>query len=151
LVGIALALPRARVRRRAARRAPRLWLLRLVGFLAGLGFFVGIYGMPNALGKHARIGTLVALQPVYILVFLGYFLICLVTLRRWTGRANWGDAQALALITGVLTPSILISLIVPVMHAELQPLITVPFFLWLVWLAWRVKPSPAQPEAVTLA
>lgn len=145
---VALALPRARGRARSARRAPRLWPLRLCGVLAAFLFFFALYGVPNILGKHAEAQTLRGLQVDYIAILAAYFAVCVVVARRWTGRAGWGPPQALALITGGMVPSLLISL---GFVGQLQPLITVPFFLWLVWLAWRVKQSPLRTAAMTPA
>jgi hypothetical protein len=107
-------------------------------------FFV-IYGVPNILGKHTDIQTLRGLRAVYIALLLVLFARGLALLRRWTGRTGWGRLQTLALLTGALGSSIIISLLLP---GRLQPLLTVPFFLWLVWLARRigrreVKPAPA--------
>jgi hypothetical protein len=104
--------------------------------------------VPQSLGKHADLAMLRGLQVAYIAIFAAYFALCIAVARRWTGRAGWGAPQALALITGGMVPSLLISL---GFVGRLQPLLSVPFFLWLVWLAWRVKQPPERAAAMTAA
>lgn len=144
LTVVALALPRAKGRVLSAKRPPRLWPLRLYGVLAAFLYFFALYGVPQILGKHADLQTLRGLQVDYIVILAAYCAICITIARRWTGRAGWGPPQVLALLTGGMVPSLLISL---GFFAQLQPLISVPFFLWLVWLAWRVKQPPVQAAA----
>ncbi len=145
LTTVALALPPAKARAISTRRTPKLWPLRLYGVLAAFLFFFVLYGVPNIFGRHADLQTLRGLQVDYIAILAVYCALCVVVARRWTGRAGWGPPQVLALLTGGLVPSLVISLFA---SARLQPLLTVPFFLWLVWLAWRVKQPSAQTEAV---
>ena len=142
LVIVALLLPRLKSRTPSTRRTPRPWTLRICGFLGAFLYFLAIYGVPNIFGRHADEQTLRGLQALYIVILLALFALCLAVVRRWTARADWGVEQTLALITGSLVPSLLTTLLVPTLFAQLQPLLTVPFFLWLVWLAHRVAKHP---------
>jgi xanthosine utilization system XapX-like protein len=108
------------------RPAPGLWTLRSAGFLAALLFFILIYFVPGAWSP-----------PTLVIVGLlgAYFVLCLRRLRRWTERAGWGRRQELALITGALTPNIIIVSFQP----GGEPFVTIPFFALLVWLAFRYR------------
>ena len=78
--------------------------------LAAFLFFFTLYGVPNVLGKGADLQTLRGLQVDYIAILAGFYAVCIVVARRWTGRAGWGPPQVLALLTGGMVPSLLISL-----------------------------------------
>ena len=131
LIPIALLLPRARPRPFDPQSAPGLWRLRVTGFFAALLYFILIYFVPGAWSPPTLVivGLLVA-----------YFALCLRQLWVWTGRAGWGRRQELALITGTLTLNLII--------VSLQPggeiLMTVPFFILLVWLALRERRLEAR-------
>ncbi|HEX3272910.1 MAG TPA: hypothetical protein VHR15_19860 [Ktedonobacterales bacterium] len=131
LIPIALLLPRPRPRPFDPRPALGLWRLRITGFFAALFYFFLIYFVPGAWSPPTLVivGLLVA-----------YFTLCLWRLWVWTGRAGWGRRQELALITGALTLSLII--------VSLQPggeiLMTIPFFILLVWLAFRERRLEAR-------
>ena len=146
---VALALPRARGRARSARRAPRALAAATLRRPRGVPLLLRPLRGAEHPGQARRSRRRCAgCRWITSRSSPRIFAVCVVVARRWTGRAGWGPPQALALITGGMVPSLLISL---GFVGQLQPLITVPFFLWLVWLAWRVKQSPLRTAAMTPA
>lgn len=61
--------------------------------------------------------------------------------RSWSGRADGGRRQTLAVITGALLPAILMSLVLPAALRALEPFATLPMLAMLIWLARRYQPA----------
>src|SRR5262249_14270225 len=131
LIPIAFFLPRARPRQFDPQPAPGLWRLRIGGFFATALYFLLIAIVPG-------IWTPPTLVIVCLLVAL--FALCLWRLRVWSGRARWGQREELALITGALIPNLIVVSFQP--GGEL--LLTIPFFVLLVWLAFRYRRREAR-------
>ncbi len=139
---IALRLPPARPALPTAiqaKPAPGVWRLRILGFLAMLVYFLCIYLLPvlfAAIGK--RLGAPLALpglQANAALIALAAWAVALC--MGWARRPGWSPRRQLALITGALGFTTLLSLIAPPERAVGEPLITVPFMVFLNVLAWR--------------
>jgi hypothetical protein len=131
LIPIAFLLPCARPRPLDPQPTPGLWRLRISGFCAALFYFILIYFVPGAWAPPAL---------VIVGLLTGYFALCLWRLRVWTGRAGWGRRQELALITGALT----LNLVVVSLQPGGESFMTVPFFVLLVWLAFRERRREAR-------
>ena len=138
---VALRLPPARLMPPpvdGAKPAPELWRLRALGFLAMLLYFLCIYALPFlfAGGKHggAR-SALPGLLANVILVALAAWAVALC--MGWARRPGWSSRRQLALISGVFGFATLLSLTAPEERAVGEPLITIPFMLLLIVLAWR--------------
>ncbi|HEY7093201.1 MAG TPA: hypothetical protein VH393_08485 [Ktedonobacterales bacterium] len=131
LIPIAFFLPRARPRPFDPQPAPGLWRLRIGGFFATTLYFILIAIVPGIWAPPTL---------VIVCLLVTFFALCLWRLRVWTGRAGWGQHQELALITGALIPNLIV--------VSLQPggeiLMTVPFFILLVWLAFRYRRMGAR-------
>lgn len=134
---IALRLPAARPRKLTAAPPPGLWRLRWVGFLASVTYFVLLLIVPSITLKLAGAYTLAA-QGIDIVFFILFSALILRVGRGWTARAGWSLRHALALISGVLMFSILITLLPPV-WSTLEPLATLPFLLLLIALSLRLR------------
>lgn len=153
---IARALPPARPHMptsNAARSAPGLWRLRGLGFLAMLLYFVCIYLLPVLFaGIGKRLGAPLALPGLLanvILIALTAWAVALCA--SWARRPGWSPRRQLALITGALGFTTLISLIAPPEHAVGEPLITIPFMIFLIILAWRARRADRLASAVVAA
>ena len=59
--------------------------------------------------------------------------------RNWTSRPGWGQPQTLAVITGVLVPAIIASVVLPVALRSLEPVVTLPVLALLLWLGRRQR------------
>jgi hypothetical protein len=126
LIAIAFFLPRARPRQFDPQPASGLWRLRIGGFFATAFYFLLIAIAPGIWAPPTL---------VIVCLLIAYFAVCLWRLRVWTGRAGWGPRHELALITGALLPNLIV--------VSFQPggeiLLTIPFFVLLVWLAFRYR------------
>ena len=135
---VALRLAAARPRILTATPPPGLWRLRLTGFFAMLGFFLLIYAIPPIMLKLAG-AHIVAAQAADIVIFVLFSALLLIAGRRWTGRTGWSLRHTLALITGVLAFSTLITLVIPLFWPALEFFVTVPCFILLIALDIRLK------------
>lgn len=135
---IALRLPAARPRPMRTTPPPSLWRLRWTGFFTMLGFFVLIYAIPPITLKLAG-AHVVAAQAADIVIFVLFSALLLFAGRRWTGRAGWSLRHTLALITGLLAFSTLITLVIPLFWPALEFFATVPCFILLIALDIRLK------------
>ncbi|HEY0757211.1 MAG TPA: hypothetical protein VGD98_24870 [Ktedonobacteraceae bacterium] len=118
-------------------KLPGLGRLRLAGFVGTLLYFGAILIVPGLLAH-----TLFPSYPVLsqILIILSILITCAFLLRRvrrWTTRSSWRENQALALITGALLPTTLLSLFLPQMWLAAQPAVTLPLMALLLWTAYR--------------
>ncbi len=125
--------------------APGLWRLRALGFLAMLLYFLCIYLLPALfaeIGKRLDApAALAGLLANIILVVLAAWAVALCA--NWSRRPGWSPRRQLALITGALCFTTLISLIAPPERAVGEPLVTVPFLAFLIILAWRARRASA--------
>lgn len=116
----------------ATKAAPRLLWLRLSGFLAFFLYFVDIYLIPRVVAGLPHMPSIRA-QFIDMAITLAGSALVLWRGISWSSRDGWGPQQNLALISGVVTVSVLVSVLVPGQRAILEPLATVPFFLLLLW------------------
>ncbi len=135
---VAIRLPAARSRLLSATPPPSLWRLRWAGFLTMLGFFLLIYAIPPITLKLAGSYALAA-QYIDIVFFILFSAFILRIGRGWTARAGWSPRHTLALITGVLAFSTLITVAIPFFWPSLEFLATVPCFVLLIALDRRLK------------
>ncbi|HEX9035675.1 MAG TPA: hypothetical protein VF808_01660 [Ktedonobacterales bacterium] len=139
LAAIALRLPPKRTASSMpVRFAPGLWRLRCLGFLAMLVYFVCIYLLPALFARaNQRIGAASA-APALVAnaILLGLAGWALALGASWARSPAWSRRQTLALISGALAFSILVSFLPPLI-ATWEPLATVPFGVYLIILAWR--------------
>jgi hypothetical protein len=143
LAVIALLAPpalRASVPASETRPAPGLWRLRILGFLALLLYFICIYLLPVIFAAiNKRAGGLPALPALLAnVILIGLVVWSLALGVGWSRRRGWSSRHSLALISGVLTFSVLFSFIPPLV-ATWEPLATVPFAIFLIILAWRAR------------
>jgi hypothetical protein len=141
---IALSLPLAESRRPSVEgQLPGLIRLCLAGFVGTLLYFGTILLVPGILSH-----TLFPIAPVLsqALIILSVLIVCTVIgmqVRHWTRRPGWQEKQILALITGALLPTILLSLLLPPMWLAAQPAITLPLLALLLWAAYRKRDKRA--------
>ena len=142
LISIAVSLPVSIQQRRLDTRAvPGLGRLRLAGFAGTLLFFGAIIFLP-ALLAHILFPAHRVLTQLGIILGVLIFCACLLLIvRRWGRRRVWGHRQSLALITGALLPTILLSLLLPSAWLAAQPAATLPCLALLLWAAYRKRRS----------
>lgn len=126
------------------RPAPGLWRLRLLGFVAMLLYFVCIYLLPALLvrANHrfgAALWTPALLANLVLLALAGW---ALALGLEWSRRPGWSPRQQLALLSGALTFSLLVSFLPPLL-ATWEEMATIPFAILLITLA--VLARRAQP------
>ncbi len=143
---VAVSLRSAPPRQRSDTPAPRLWPLRLAGFFVTLGYFVAISLVPVITAALTR-PRLILAQALDVGILGTFVAVALVTARPWTGRAEWGPRQNLALISGALAFTALLSVTLPPLIVLLEPVATVPFFVLLVVLARRHGVLAARRQA----
>jgi hypothetical protein len=135
---IALRLPPARPRIIAAAPPPRLWRLRWAGFFAMLSYFALIYILPSLTLKLAGRRVLAA-QIADIVACVLFSALLLRIGRRWTGRADWSLRHTLALSSGVLAFSMLLTVVIPAFWPSLELFATVPLIVLLIVLDRRLR------------
>jgi hypothetical protein len=149
LATIALLLPPRRPRTPSIAPLPRLWTLRVAGFLAYFGYFFAIYFVPVVTAGLPHLG-LVNAQFVDIAIMVLFTAGLLVRGISWMRRQGWGMQQNLALITGALAFEMIITLLASNQIAIWEPLATVPFFVALLLLARRLQRREAKlPQPMT--
>lgn len=139
LIVIALTLPRARPRPLLMERVPGLGRLRWLGGLGTVLFFLIFAIIPGILGPRVASGKLPDWQILTIGLMIGYFWLVVAMGSSWSRRVGWGKRQTLAVITGALLPAILLSFVVPAALLTLEPVVTLPMLVLLIWLARRTK------------
>ncbi len=135
LVASAVAMPSATTRRVSAKPVPRLLVIRLGGALGTVAFFAAFAIVPGLVGYAVPTNLIGDWQVVLIAVMCAVFSLAVATGRNWTARTGWGDSQTLAVISGALLPTIMLSLVLPAALRGLEPLVTLPVFGLLIWLA----------------
>ena len=144
-VVIALALPARPARNRVPRPVPATGRLRLAGAAATVAFYALFAVVPGVIAAGVPPA---GRRPWQLLLVLLMAVFCweLVSVGRdWTRRPGWGQPQTLAVITGVLLPAIIASVVLPAALRSLEPLVTLPVLALLIWLRRR------QRRAGTLA
>lgn len=149
LIGLAFAWPRSRAAATPAattsRPIPGLWRLRLLGFLALALYAIIIYAVPALLAEpFGAASPLPALLGNATLLALSMWGVALVV--GWSRRTGWSSRRQLALITGAIVCGALITVIAD----NLEPLVTAPFILLLVILAWRDRRAERQATHAAL-
>jgi hypothetical protein len=135
---LALRLPAARPRILTATPPPGLWRLRWAGFSTMLSFFLVIYAIPPITLKLAGAHAATA-QVADIAIFVLFSALLLRISRRWTERTGWSLRHTLALITGVLAFSTLITVAIPFFWPALEFFATVPCLALLIALDRRLR------------
>jgi hypothetical protein len=74
-----------------------------------------------------------------VVLMAGFFWRVVDVGRDWASRGDWGRPQTLAVITGVLLPTIAVSVVLPPELRSLEPLVTIPVLCLLVWLSRRYR------------
>jgi hypothetical protein len=139
LAAIALLLPAASIPPTGVTKAaPRLLWLRFAGFLAFFLYFIDIYFIPRVVAGLPHM-SLVHAQFVDMAITLAGSALVLWRGVSWSRRHGWGLQQNLALMSGVVSLSVLVTVLIPAQRAILEPLATVPFFLLLLWRSRRLK------------
>ncbi len=150
LVVMALRVPPARRAPARNRPLPRLGWLRVIGFLAYLLYFVCLYLIPSLIG-----GLGYGAQVLDIAIMLSFATAALVVGRNWVQSgdplpmAGWGIRHNLALITGVVAFMLPITVLIPAQRAVLEPLMTVPFFGFLLWRAGQLRRAAVRAAGVS--
>ncbi len=138
-VGIALALPAGHVRAAVPRPVPAAGRLRLAGAAATVVFY-GLFAVVP--GVVAAAVPAAGRRPWQVLLVVSMAVFCweIVSVGRdWTSRPGWGQPQTLAVITGVLLPTIIASVVLPVALRSLEPVVTLPVLALLIWLGRRQR------------
>jgi hypothetical protein len=139
LTVIALRLPSTRIiHSLTTRPVPGLWKLRWAGFFTMLSYFLLIYRIPTITLKLAGPHKIAA-QGADIALFLLFSALLLRIGRRWTAYAGWSLRHTLALITGMMAFSTLITVMIPVFWPALELFATIPFFVLLIALNLRLR------------
>jgi hypothetical protein len=122
---------------------PSLWQLRAFALLATFLFFGGLWALPSIVP--------IGIVPIaFIGVVLGFVAI---RLRHWSAEAGWGDAQRLALATGVM--SFFLGL-APLLEFSMRPAgkntsgMTLFALAAVAFLAWLARRTPAAKAAQPL-
>ncbi len=124
---------------------PRLAALRLAGALATAGFFTVFAVIPGLVGAAVPAAQLAGWQLLYVILMCAFGALVAAVTRRWSRPPAWGQRQTLAVLTGVLLPAIIASLLLPAAWRTLEPLATLPVLGLLFWLARRGRKSGSTP------
>ena len=145
-VATALKLPARTARARprpgpppAGRPAPGLPLLYATGAAAIIVFYAIFAFVPAAIAHAIPVAARPGWQAAPALLMTGLFGGIVALARNWSARPGWGQAKTLAVITGVLLPPAVLSVLLPGALAGLEPLATVPTLAVLLWLRWRLR------------
>ncbi len=147
LVGIALLLPQpARAAQISRSAALGMVKLHIAGFVGTLLFFGAIILAPAILIHIIPLTWHNPAQLFDILLIVAVGLFLLNTVRRWRrSDDSWKPRQTLALITGALLPTILLSLFLPQMWLAAQPVATLFCLGILLWSARRMHLRQTLP------
>lgn len=154
LIAIVLVIIAARLplsvfaRPQGPRAAPGLGKLRVAGFTGTMLFFGAILLVPGIFVHTIFLANPALAQILTILITLAVGVFLLITVQRWSKRHNWGNRQVLALITGALLPTILLSLILPPMWRAGQPVATLSCLALLLGTAYyqRKRARSENPQ-----
>jgi hypothetical protein len=121
------------------RPVPTAGRLRLAGAAATVTFYVLFAFVPGAVAAAIPPAGRRPWQLLLVVLMAGFFWAVVDVGRDWTSRGDWGQPQTLAVITGALLPTIISSVVVPAALRSLEPLVTVPVLVLLVWLSRRQR------------
>ena len=119
------------------RPAPGIGRLRLAGAAAMVTFYALFAAVPGLIEAGIPPAARGPWQLVPVLLMAGFCWEVVSVGRDWAGRPGWGRPQTLAVITGVLLPTIVASVLLPAARQSLEPLVTIPVLGLLVWLSLR--------------
>jgi hypothetical protein len=146
-VVIALALPDGPARTGVPRPVPSIGRLRLAGAAATAAFYVLFAVVPGLIAAGVPPSGRGPWQVLLVLVMAVFCWEIVSVGRDWTRRPGWGQPQTLAVITGVLLPTIIASVVLPMALRSLEPVVTLPVLALLSWLGRRQRrtgtPAPA--------
>ncbi len=123
------------------RPAAAIARLRLAGAAAMVTFYVLFGVVPGLVAARIPPGGRGPWQLLLVVLMAGFFWSVVDVGRDWASRHDWGRAQTLAVITGVLLPTIVASVLLPAARRSLEPLVTIPVLGLLVWLSRRNRQS----------
>lgn len=103
-----------------------------------LSYFALIYILPSLTLKLAGRRVLAA-QIADIVACVLFSALLLRIGRRWTGRADWSLRHTLALSSGVLAFSMLLTVVIPAFWPSLELFATVPLVVLLIALDRRLR------------
>ena len=127
---------------RADPPAPGPALLYASGAAAIVVFYAIFAFVPAAIAHAVPAAARPGWQAVPALLMTGLFGGVVALARNWSARPGWGQAETLAVITGVLVPPAVLSVLLPGALAGLEPLATVPMLAVLLWLRSRLRARP---------
>jgi uncharacterized membrane protein YhaH (DUF805 family) len=114
-------------------------LLYASGAAAIVVFYAIFAFVPAAIAHAVPAAARPGWQAVPALLMTGLFGGVVALARNWSARPGWGQAETLAVITGVLVPPAVLSVLLPGALAGLEPLATVPMLAVLLWLRSRLR------------
>jgi hypothetical protein len=126
---IALRLSKATPLSPSSRPALTLWQLRLIGFGGYVLYFIAIFLVPTVFKPP----TILIIAELIALLLLG-----ILVVRRWARCRDWGLAQRVALASGPIGVSILLT---PFFIAVGEPLAVGCYIVFLIWLARHIHMS----------
>ena len=138
-VVIALALPARPARIAIARPVPATGRLRLAGAAATVVFYALFGLVPGLIAAGVPSSARAPWQLLIVLLMVVFCTEVVSVGRDWTRRPGWDQPQTLAVITGVLLPVIIASLLLPMALRTLEPLVTLPVLVLLIWLRRRQR------------
>jgi hypothetical protein len=135
----ALSLPRrgGSARLASLRPAPAIGRLRLAGAAAMVTFYTLFAVVPGLIAAGIPAAARGPWQLLPVVLMAAFFWEVVDIGRDWASRPGWGRPQTLAVISGVLLPTIVASVLLPAEQRLLEPLVTVPVLCLLVWLSRR--------------
>jgi hypothetical protein len=142
-VVIALTLPAGAARTQVPRPVPATGRLRLAGAAATVTFYVLFAVVPGLIAAGVPAAERGSWQVLIVLLMAVFCWEVVSVGRAWTSRPSWGQPQTLAIVTGVLLPTIIASVILPMALRSLEPLVTLPVLALLIWLGRRQRRNAA--------
>jgi hypothetical protein len=122
---------------------PGLWRLRGAGVLATLLFYGTLYAVPGT--EYALHVPLIPAQGVAIAGLAALYTWWIFVMHRWTASREWSAQHTLALVTGMLIPTTLLS---PVAFAVGQPILAFGLLAIMVSSAVRLQRAARVPVPV---
>ena len=143
-VVVALKLPAAPARTGVVLRpVPAIGRLRLAGAAATVSFYALFAVVPGLIAAGVPPAGRGPWQILLVLVMAVFCWEVVSVGRDWTRRPGWGQPQILAVIIGVLLPTIIASVVLPMALRSLEPLVTLPVLALLIWLGRRQRRTGA--------
>jgi hypothetical protein len=142
-VVIAMTLPARPARTQVPRRVPATGRLRLAGAGTTVAFYILFAVVPGLIAAGVPAAERGSWQLLIVLLMAAFCWEVVSIGRDWTSRPGWGQPEILAVITGVLLPTIIASVVLPFALRVLEPLVTLPMLALLIWLGRRQRRSGA--------